>query len=165
MNDNGLLLEKPQNKSWKFLLVAVVLFTAVAFVLYNALSTGGTQLYLTVNEIYAQQEALGERDLRVSGWVVGDTVQYTQIDPQTSRLEFYIVDDLKNPTQRLHIVAMNEPKPDLLQHEAQAMVEGKIGPDGAFHANSGGLLLKCPTRYEDGEPVEFEIINQQMSDR
>lgn len=163
INDKGLVLEKPKNNSWKFALVAVVLITAVAFVLYNALNSGGTQLYLTVNEFYAQQATLADRDLRVSGWVIGDTVKYTQIDAQTSMLEFDIVDDLENPGERLRIVAMNEPKPDLLQHEAQAMVEGKMGPDGAFHANPGGLLLKCPTRYEDGEPVEFEIINQQMS--
>ena len=164
MNEKGLALEQPKNNIWKFALVAVMLITAVGFVLYNALATGGTQMYLTVNEFHTQQAGLGERQLRVSGWVLGETVQYTQIDAQTSKLEFDIVDDLENPGQRLRIVAMNEPKPDLLQHEAQAMVEGKMGPDGAFHANPGGLLLKCPTRYEDGEPVEFEIINQAMSE-
>lgn len=164
MNEKGLTLEQPpRNNSFKFALVAVMLVTAVGFVLYNALVTGGTQLYLTVNEFYDQQAGLGERQLRVSGWVLGDTVQFTQIDAHTSTLEFDIVDDLNNPGQRLRIIAMNEPKPDLLQHEAQAMVEGKMGPDGAFHANPGGLLLKCPTKYEDGEPIEFEIINQTMS--
>jgi hypothetical protein len=46
---------------------------------------------------------------------------------------------------------MNEPKPDLLQHEAQALVEGRA-ENGVFMANPGGLLLKCPTRYEEMEP-------------
>jgi len=50
-----------------------------------------------------------------------------------------------------HIVAMNEPVPDLLQHEAQALVEGSA-EDGTFNANPGGLFLKCPTRYEELEP-------------
>jgi cytochrome c-type biogenesis protein CcmE len=163
INEKGLTLEKPRHSAWKFGLVVVVLLTAVSFVLYNAIASGGTQLYLTVNEFYERQEHLSERQLRVSGWVIGESIQYTQIDAQTSKLEFFIVDDLKNPGQTLHVIAMNEPKPDLLQHEAQAMVEGKMGDDGSFHANPGGLLLKCPTRYEDGEPVEFEIINKPMS--
>lgn len=47
---------------------------------------------------------------------------------------------------------MNEPKPDLLQGHAQALVEGHADESGVFHANPGGLMLKCPTRYEEMEP-------------
>ncbi len=56
-----------------------------------------------------------------------------------------------NPGQRLRIVAMNEPMPDLLQHEAQALVEG-TAEGGVFMSNPGGLFLKCPTRYDEVEP-------------
>ena len=66
------------------------------------------------------------------------------------------MDDIRNPGQRLHIVAMNEPVPDLLQHEAQALVEGTAQADGMFYANPGGLLLKCPTRYEELDPNAVE---------
>ena len=41
-------------------------------------------------------------------------------------------------------------KPDLLQHEAQAIVRGRLAPDGRFLADD--LLLKCPTRYEEDVP-------------
>ena len=92
-----------------------------------------------------------QRDFRVSAWVDGDSIVFTQIDDQTSRLEFDIVDDLANPGSKMHIVAMNQEKPDLLQREAQAIVVGSIGEDGAMYANDDGLLLKCPTRYEEGE--------------
>jgi hypothetical protein len=40
----------------------------------------------------------------------------------------------------------------LLQHEAQALVEGHADETGVFLANEGGLFLKCPTRYEELEP-------------
>jgi cytochrome c-type biogenesis protein CcmE len=83
--------------------------------------------------------------------VLGDSIKYTQIDATNSRLEFDIVDDIKSPGQRLRIVALNEPMPDLLQHEAQALVEG-TAENGVFSANPGGLFLKCPTRYEEVEP-------------
>ena len=149
MNEKGALLEKPKRKTWQFVAVGAVLVAAVVFVIVNALNTGGTQLYVTVDEYYAQQDTFIGRDVRVSGWVIGDSIKFEQIDAETSRLEFQVVDDLNDPNaQRLTIVAMNEPLPDLLQHEAQALVEGRAG-DGVFMSNSGGLLLKCPTRYEE----------------
>jgi len=143
-------LLEPHNNRMKFAVGGIVLLAAIAFLIVNAMN-GNTQLYKTVDEYYAEQDKLIGRDLRVSGWVIGDTIEYTQIDATTSRLEFDIVDSLKNPGQRLHIVAFNEPKPDLLQNEAQAMVEGATSENGEFIANSGGLLLKCPTRYEELE--------------
>lgn len=153
-NTKGINLEKSSSKSWQFVVAAVLLIAAIVFVVFNAFnSAGGTQLYVTVDEYLAQESALNGRDLRVTGWVVGDSIQYTQIDAENSRLEFDIVDDLANPTNRLHIVALNEPKPDLLQHEAQALVEGQADGNGVFAANKDGLLLKCPTRYEGDQPI------------
>jgi cytochrome c-type biogenesis protein CcmE len=143
-------IEKSGSGRTKFIVGGLLMAAAIAFLVFNALR-GNTQLYLTVDEFYSQQSQLAGRDLRVSGWVLGDSIQYTQIDDQTSRLEFDIVDDMQNPGQRLHIVAMNEPIPDLLQHEASALVEGHA-ENGEFMANPGGLLLKCPTRYEELEP-------------
>ncbi|MEM7336210.1 MAG: cytochrome c maturation protein CcmE [Chloroflexota bacterium] len=142
----------PQKKSntLKFAVAGFVMLATVAFLITNAVR-GNTQLYKTVGEYYAEQDRLDGRDLRVAGWVVGDSIVYTQIDATTSRLEFDIVDDLNNPTQTLRVVAMNEPKPDLLQHDAQALVEGHA-ENGIFMANEGGLFLKCPTRYEELEP-------------
>ena len=147
----GVLLDKPQNNRVKFIIGGLIMVAAIAFLVVNAMR-GNTQLYKTVDEFYAEQSRLVGRDLRVAGLVVGDSIQYTQIDANTSRLEFDIVDNIQNPGQRLHVVAMNEPKPDLLQHEAQALVEGRADANGVFMANSGGLFLKCPTRYEELEP-------------
>jgi cytochrome c-type biogenesis protein CcmE len=44
------------------------------------------------------------------------------------------------------------PMPDLLRHEAQAIVTGRVGDDGVFYAEE--LLLKCPTRYEEEIPMQ-----------
>ena len=149
-NDRDALQPAPRKK-WQFLSAAALLLAAVVFVAFNALNAGGTQLYLTVDEYFAKEADLEDRDLRVAGWVIGDSIEFTQIDAENSTLTFDIVDDLNNPTQRLTIYAENEPKPDLLQHEAQALVEGRAGESGMFISNPGGLLLKCPTRYEEAE--------------
>ncbi len=152
-------LEKPKSSRLKFFIGGAILIGAIIFLVVNAMQ-GNTQLYKTVDEFYADQQRLTGRDLRVAGWVLGDSIQYTQIDATNSRLEFDIVDDIKNPGQRLHIVALNEPQPDLLQHEAQALVEGHANEDGVFMSNPGGLMLKCPTRYEEMEGEHPEGVPQ-----
>ena len=146
--DEGLVLEQPKQNRLKFVVAGVVLVAAIVYLVVNAMS-GNTQLYKTVGEFYSEQARLTGRDLRVAGWVMGDSIQYTQIDANNSRLEFDVVDDINNPGQRMHIVALNEPMPDLLQDRAQALVEGRAEPNGVFMANPGGLMLKCPTKYEE----------------
>ena len=44
------------------------------------------------------------------------------------------------------------PMPDLLRHEAQAIVTGHVDEQGIFHADE--LLLKCPTKYEEAVPEQ-----------
>ena len=150
--DQAQVLEEVRPNKLKFFIAGGLILAAVIYLVTQAISSEG-QFFITLEEYYAAPSKYAERDVRVSAWVLGDTIEFTQVDSTTSRLEFDIVDDLANPGQTLHIVAINEPLPDLLTHEAQAIVEGRIGADGALHANPDGLLLKCPTRYEAGETV------------
>ncbi len=154
--------EKSQSGRLKFIVGGVVLVAAIAFLVVNAMS-GNTQLYKTVDEFYADQSRLVGRDLRVAGWVIGDSVKYEQIDSMTSVLEFDIVDDINNPGNRLHIVVHNEPKPDLLQDQAQALVEGRADENGVFTSIPGGLMLKCPTRYEEMEQAGVSVPEDMPS--
>lgn len=150
-NESALLQNKGNNRV-KFIAGGLLMFAAIVFLVVNAVR-GNTQLYKTVAEFYGEQAELVGRDLRVAGWVIGDTIKFEQLDAATSRLEFEIVDDYFNPGQRLKVVAMNEAMPDLLQDQAQALVEGRAGEDGVFMVNPGGLMLKCPTRYEELDPA------------
>ncbi len=152
-NDDSALLKNKTNNRIKFIIGGVIMLAAIAFLVINAMS-GNTQLYKTVEEFYNEQSLLMGRDLRVAGWVMGDSIKFEQIDATTSRLEFEIVDDYNNPHQRLKVVAMNEAMPDLLQDQAQALVEGRADANGVFMVNPGGLMLKCPTRYEEMDPAD-----------
>ncbi len=152
-NDGKDILTETKSNRLKFIIGGVLLVAAIAYLVVNAMS-GNTQLYKTVNEYYAEQGRLTDRDLRIAGVVVGDSIQFIEVDAQTTRLEFDVVDDLDNPEPKLHIVAINEPKPDLLQHKAQALIEGRADENGVFMVNPGGLLLKCPTRYEELDPAD-----------
>ena len=147
--DSALLEEKPNRL--KFVIAGVIIAAVIVALVYNAVQST-SQLYITVDEYFANQARYDARDVRVAGWVVEDSVIYTQIDAENSRLEFEVVENLEAPGRTLRVVALNEPKPDLLHGAAQAVAIGRIGDDGSFYVEPGGLLLKCPTRYEELEP-------------
>ncbi|MGB2911085.1 MAG: cytochrome c maturation protein CcmE, partial [Anaerolineales bacterium] len=97
------------------------------------------------------------------------TIQY---DPQTLELSFTVAhvpgnnqeieaqgglgvvlhEAVTDPTRAQLQVVYNGPKPDLLRHEAQAIMTGQLGEDGIFYADE--LLLKCPTKYEEAVPEQ-----------
>ncbi len=121
-----------------------LLIIALGLLIVNGLRSA-SQYYLTVSELKARAASLQGRPIRLSGIVDGGTIRY---DPETLQIEFGLVDRVVDigKAQPLKVVYKGV-KPDLLQNEAQAIVEGTLGPDGVFYAQS--LLLKCPTRYEE----------------
>lgn len=120
------------------------LIVALGLLIINGLRSA-SQYYLTVSELKARAGSLQGRPIRLSGIVDGGTIRY---DPETLHIEFGLVDRVADigKAQPLKVVYKGV-KPDLLQNEAQAIVEGTLGPDGVFYAQN--LLLKCPTRYEE----------------
>ena len=135
----------------KFLVGGLVITAAVVYLIVSSLNASA-QYYLTVKELRQKSQAMVGRNLRVSGFVIGESIAYS---PQASSLSFDIVDSHQELTATHKVdtlkIVYTGPKPDLLQHEAQAIAEGKLNPDGTFVASS--LFLKCPTRYEDQLPT------------
>jgi cytochrome c-type biogenesis protein CcmE len=135
----------------KFWIGGVVIVAAVVYLIVSSISSSA-QYYLTVKELRSKSQTMSGRNLRVSGFVVGESIAY---NPQASSLSFDIVDNREELTSTVKAntlkVVYTGPKPDLLQNEAQAIAEGKLDSDGTFVANN--LLLKCPTRYEDQIPT------------
>ncbi len=152
----------------KFVIGGLLILGAVVFLIANA-TTGSAQYFMTVDELMAKGPEVVDKNLRVSGAVIGDTIQY---DPQTLTLTFEVahvpadqaeLEDEGGLAEALHEAVIDPSrarmtvvyvgvKPDLLRHEAQAIVTGSLGTDGYFHAEE--LLLKCPTRYEEAVPEQ-----------
>ena len=137
----------------KFLVGGLVILVAVGYLIVSSFGSSA-QYFLTVAELRDKGTAIIGDDVRISGVVNGDSIKY---DTKSLRLEFDIVDRLDDLSNPLHIVYVG-PKPDLLQHEAQAIIEGTWQEDGVFYAHSkaDSLLLKCPTRYEEDFPEQVE---------
>jgi cytochrome c-type biogenesis protein CcmE len=150
----------------KFVFGGILILGAVVFLIVS--STKATQEYfLTVDELNAKGSSVVDKNLRVSGAVVGDTIEY---DANTLTLKFDVAhvpgDNKTLETEGGLAVALHQavidpsrarmkvvyvgPKPDLLRNEAQAIMTGHVGEDGVFYAEE--LLLKCPTKYEEAVP-------------
>ncbi|MEA3335663.1 MAG: cytochrome c maturation protein CcmE [Chloroflexota bacterium] len=142
---------KPANRQTKFIVGAVIIFVAIAYLVFSAMGSAGAY-YFEVSELMEQASEHYGKNVRVSGAVVFDTVDYNSSD---LILQFEITDQQANLP-----VYFNGPKPDSFSRAAEAIVEGEFGEDGVLYANT--LLLKCPSRYEehDGEttPLEYEEI-------
>ena len=152
----------------KFVIGGVLILAAVVVLIWTS-TTQSAEYFYTIDELNAKGVGAVDRSMRVSGAVIGDSIQY---DAQTLTLTFEVAhvpaDNLAiesegglaevlhravlDPSRSRIKVMYQGPKPDLLRNEAQAIMTGRLGSDGVFHAEE--LLLKCPTRYEEAVPEQ-----------
>ena len=163
-------LQTNSGNRFKFIIGGLLIVAAVIYLIASS-TQASAQYFLTIGEVASQGSDVMDRDLRVSGAVIGDTIQY---DAQTLTLTFTVADipgdnneieaqgglaavlhEATVDPNRTHIaVVYNGVKPDLLRNEAQAIMTGRLGQDGKFYADE--LLLKCPTKYEEAVPQQVD---------
>jgi cytochrome c-type biogenesis protein CcmE len=146
---------------WKYLLGGLLILGAVAFLVFSGTLTGA-RYFITVDELLANPAQYAGQTVRVSGAVDGATIQYdaqallitftvAHVPDQTPDLALALHEALKDPAAaRMAVRVENQVKPELLQHEAQALMTGTLGADGVFHVSE--LNLKCPTRFTESGP-------------
>jgi cytochrome c-type biogenesis protein CcmE len=152
----------------KFFIGGALILAAVVYLIFSS-TQASAEYFMTVNEVKAQGASVVGKSLRLSGAVLGDTIQY---DPNTLTLTFDVAHvsgsnaeiESQGGLAEVLYQAVNDPnrqrvtvhyvgaKPDLLRGEAQAIMTGKLGDDGVFYADE--LLLKCPTKYEEAVPEQ-----------
>jgi cytochrome c-type biogenesis protein CcmE len=122
----------------RWAVLAAVVAACVGYLVYSATGSSA-EYYVTVAELKRHPPA-GEA--RVLG-----TVQ----------------DDVRRSDGGLHVAFTAEDAgstlpveytgtlPDIFRPGAQVVVEGRLGPDGVFHAST--LLAKCPSRFSSGTPA------------
>ena len=152
----------------KFILGGVLILAAVVYLIVSS-TQASAEYFMTVDEVKAEGASAVGKSLRLSGAVLGDTIQY---DADTLTLTFDVAhvsgdnaeieaqgglaevlyQAVNDPSRQRVTVVYVGPKPDLLRGEAQAIMTGKLGEDGIFYADE--LLLKCPTKYEQAVPEQ-----------
>ncbi len=152
----------------KFIIGGVLILAAVIYLIVSS-TRANAQYFMTVDELKAKGNSLVGQNVRISGAVAGNTIQF---NPQTNDLSFEIAnvsgdnatiaaegglakvlhEAVVDPKRTRLMIVYNGPKPDLLRDEAQAIITGHMGSDGSFHADE--LLLKCPTKYQEAVPTQ-----------
>jgi cytochrome c-type biogenesis protein CcmE len=152
----------------KFIIGGVLIIAAITYLIISS-TQANAQYFFTIDELKSRGQSVVGQNVRISGAVIGDSIQY---DPQTLSLSFTIAnvpaDNKQIEAQGglaavLHAAVTDStrtrmqavyvgPKPDLLRDEAQAIMTGHISEDGVFYADE--LLLKCPTKYEEAIPSQ-----------
>ena len=137
---------KTANKRVKFIIGGAVIALAIVYLIFT--TTQSTAAYfLTVEELYEKGSTIYDRNVRVSGMVVGDSVDF---DSSDLILRFEILGESGETLP----VYFNGPKPDQMHDDAEAIIQGKF--DGnEFTAQE--LLLKCPSRYEEDGFTEEKV--------
>jgi cytochrome c-type biogenesis protein CcmE len=139
------------NKQIKFIIGGVVIVALIGYLILTSISSEGAY-FREVGEVLKQQTSLTGKNLRVSGKVVTASIVY---DAANLELTFNISDP-KDVNQQLP-VHFHGVQPDQIGREdTEAIVEGSLGANGTVEANN--LLLKCPSRYEEGIPKDYEEV-------
>ena len=154
----------------KFMIGGVAILAVVVWLITTS-TQASAEYFMTVDELKAEGQAAVGKSVRLSGAVIGDSIQY---DADTLTLTFEVAhvtadnaeieqqgglgavlhEAISDPTREKITAVYIGVKPDLLRNEAQAIMTGKLGEDGIFYAEE--LLLKCPTKYEEAVPEQAE---------
>jgi cytochrome c-type biogenesis protein CcmE len=152
----------------KFFIGGALILAAVVYLIASS-TQASAEYFMTVDELNAEGASAINKSVRLSGAVLGDSIQY---DPATLTLNFDVAhvpgdnaeiealgglavvlhEAVSDPTRARIKVQYEGVMPDLLRNEAQAIMTGKLGEDGIFYAEE--LLLKCPTKYEEAVPEQ-----------
>lgn len=158
------------NSKVKFFIGGLLIAAAVIYLIVSSLQSS-SQYFLTVQELQERGSAVVGRSVRLSGAVIGESIEY---DSDTLTLRFTIANTpgdqaevdaaggleavlhaaVMDPNAARIVVQYEGVMPDMMRNEAQAIVTGKLGEDGVFYADE--LLLKCPTKYEDAVPGQVD---------
>jgi len=132
----------------KFAALVVVILGTLTW-----LATSGVKqsesYYKEIKQINAMgQQAQGKR-LRVGGFVEKGSIVRNGKD---------VAFTLQQDALSLRVVySGSDPLPDTFKDGAQALADGRLGPDGVFQANK--IQAKCASKYE-AKPVMKKDANQ-----
>ncbi len=126
-----------KNQKGKFLVAGTIILGTTVWLGWVGVTESKTYYY-TIAELKTLQSAQAQRRLRVAG-----DVQPGSIERQRGRVDFVL--EQEGHTLPVSYVGQN-PLPDTFVDRAQALVEGRLAPDGRFIADH--VQAKCASKYE-----------------
>jgi len=122
---------------WKFGILIVAILGALAWLAVGGINDTKTY-YKTITELNAMGDRAKDQRLRVGGDIAANSIVR---EGRTVRFT------LAQEDHKLNVVYTGiDPLPDTFKDGAQALADGKLGPDGVFHATK--IQAKCASKYE-----------------
>lgn len=130
-----------KKSSIKTVFALLLILIGVCFLIIKGISDTGVY-YRTVSEVLADSSLPEKRGVRISGNVVGGTIEYDQ----KSLLLSFSVRDMDYDSKTMNVVYSGV-KPDAFKEDVEVILEGSYeATTNTFHALT--LLAKCPSKYE-----------------
>jgi cytochrome c-type biogenesis protein CcmE len=150
-------------KYGKFAALVVLIVGTLIWIATSSMADTQTY-YKTISELGQMGPKASGQRIRVGGDVEKGSIQH-----HGQEVAFTMVqkDPAKPEQAPLYLkVAYNgrDPLPDTFRDGAQALADGRLGPDGVFHANK--IQAKCASKYasKPGEaPKELQPPNKATS--
>ena len=121
----------------KFGLLVVAIIGVLAWLAAGGVNESKTY-YKTISELNQMGDRAIEKRIRVGGDVESGSIQ---------RLGKDVHFTLTQEKIKLKVVYNgSDPLPDTFRDGSQALADGKLGPDGVFHASK--IQAKCASKYE-----------------
>lgn len=128
---------KVLGNSKRMLLALVLIGGGLAYLISTAVSDS-TMYYFTVEEALAKGTDATSALMRVSGDIVGDSIDWS---PREMRLSFAVQGETGTRLQAVYF----GPRPDNFEPGTQAILEGRFDEQGVFRVEK--LMLACPSRF------------------
>jgi cytochrome c-type biogenesis protein CcmE len=124
----------------KFIIGAALVLTTVGFLMTSGIKETGVY-FLTPSELAEKVQtdpSFQDIGVKMGARVVHGTIER---DVGTQTISFEVTDG-----EQTYPVVYRGIAPDTFTDDVDVVVEGRLAPDGTFHATS--LLAKCGSRYE-----------------
>lgn len=128
-------------KATRALISTVVIGGALALLMTISLSEGA-QYYKHVDEVMPSPEQWYGKNLQLHGFVVDGS---HLVNPKTLEHRFSIKTGAHTVNASFTGVV-----PDTFKDGSEVVLTGKLAADG-FHVAPGGVMAKCPSKYEAGK--------------
>jgi cytochrome c-type biogenesis protein CcmE len=127
-----------KQKKVKFIVGSFLIVSAIGYLITMGISNT-SQYFFTVDELLSQNASYAGTGMKVKGNVVNGSIQR---DPDDYLNVKFSIEE-KDASLK---VAYQGVTPDMFIDGGEVVVEGTLGKDGVFHANT--LLTSCPSKYE-----------------
>ena len=120
----------------------VVIAGCIGLLMYQTVSESA-QYYKMVDEVMVNPDPWYGKPLKVHGFVVEESIERRRDS----------LDIRFNIRNGAHVVraTYSGSVPDTFKDGAEVVLTGKLTPAG-FEVEPGGIMAKCPSKYEPGQP-------------